>query len=155
EMKPGAGPHSTRPLPATGMAGPGAFSCSGGVTMVSLGAPSGSRRILALWLPRLSTDRLQRGAPELLPGGPLVVFDKIDNALRLTAVDRAASAVELSVGMTLADARARVPGLVAKPADAEADHALLGGIADWCDRYTPFVACHPPRALLLDITGGA
>ena len=41
------------------------------------------------------------------------------------------------------------------PADEKADAALLEGIADWCDRFTPLVACDPPDGLMLDITGAA
>ena len=33
--------------------------------------------------------------------------------------------------------------------------ALLERIADWCDRYTPYVALDPPYGLLLDVTGAA
>jgi protein ImuB len=29
----------------------------------------------------------------------------------------------------------------------------LGRIADWCERFTPFIALDPPRGLLLDVTG--
>ncbi|MEO7053924.1 MAG: DNA polymerase Y family protein, partial [Rhizomicrobium sp.] len=41
------------------------------------------------------------------------------------------------------------------PADEKADLALLEGIADWCDRFTPLVAVDAPDGLLLDISGGA
>ncbi len=57
--------------------------------------------------------------------------------------------------MTLADARARVPALVALPHDPAADRAWLGEIADFCDRYTPMVALTPEGGLVLDITGCA
>src|SRR5690606_32846271 len=40
-------------------------------------------------------------------------------------------------------------------ADAEADHRLLEGIADWCDRYTPLLTLDAPDGLFLDITGCA
>jgi protein ImuB len=57
--------------------------------------------------------------------------------------------------MTLADARAIVPNLEVVEADEAADFHLLERIADWCGRFTPFVALDPPCALLLDITGVA
>ena len=42
------------------------------------------------------------------------------------------------------------------PADEKADAALLEGIADWCDRFSPFVASlDAPDGLFLDITGAA
>jgi protein ImuB len=45
------------------------------------------------------------------------------------------------------------PALDVVQEDADADAALLEGIADWCLRYTPLVACDAPDGLLLDITG--
>lgn len=39
--------------------------------------------------------------------------------------------------------------------DEKADDALLEGIADWCDRFTPLVTLDPPYGLYLDITGAA
>ena len=57
--------------------------------------------------------------------------------------------------MPLANARAMIPVLDVVEADEAADRALLAGIADWCDRFTPFVALDPPHGLLLDITGAA
>ena len=41
------------------------------------------------------------------------------------------------------------------PADEKADAALLEGIADWCDRFTPLVTLDAPDGLFLDITGAA
>jgi protein ImuB len=111
------------------------------------------RRILAVWLPRLPTDRLQRRASATRGEKPLVVVAKIDNALRLTAVDRKAAQVNLAAGMTLADARAMIPEFDAVEADEPADRTLLEAIADWCDRYTPLVALDVPHGLLLDVTG--
>lgn len=101
-------------------------------------------------------ERIQRRRNGLPPSDiPLVIAAKIENALRLTAVDRKALRLRLSIGMALADARARVPALDVVDADEHADKALLESIADWCDRYTPFVALDMPHGLLLDITGCA
>ena len=38
-------------------------------------------------------------------------------------------------------------------ADPVADEAALGGLAAWCERYTPMAAPDPPDGLWLDITG--
>jgi protein ImuB len=86
---------------------------------------------------------------------PLVVVAKVDNALRLSAVDRKATSLGLAAGMPLANARAMLPDLEVVAADEPADRKLLERIADWCERFTPLVALDPPRALLLDITGVA
>jgi protein ImuB len=115
------------------------------------------RRILALYLPRLSTDRLQRKqkACGTQAEQPLVVAGKLANALRLVAVDLAAARLGLKPGMALADARARIPGLAVANADPGADFKLLEDIADACERYTPLVALDPPQGLFLDVTGVA
>jgi len=73
--------------------------------------------------------------------------------MRLAAVDACAMALGIEPGLTLADARARVPGLLAVDHDARADAALLGWLADACNRYTPAVALDPPDGLILDIAG--
>ena len=70
---------------------------------------SSVRRIIALWLPRLATDRIRRGWKISPPPDailPLVLVAKIDNAMRLTAVDAKAARLGLSTGMALASARA-------------------------------------------------
>ncbi len=89
------------------------------------------------------------------PAPALVFVEKVRNALRLAAVGRAARRLGLVPGLTLADARARIPGLVVAEMDRAADAALVEQIADFCDRYTPLVALDPPDGLILDITGCA
>jgi protein ImuB len=107
----------------------------------------------------LSTDRLQRRwkrIEEPPPDAPpLVVAVKQKSALIVCALDRKATAMGLKVGQPLANARAMLPSLKVAPANAPADLKLLGRIADWCERFTPFVALDPPRGLLLDVTGAA
>ena len=73
----------------------------------------------------------------------------------LAAVDAQALALGIAPGMTLADARAQVPELVAIDHDPVADHLLIERIAEGCDRYTPLVEIDPPDGLTLDITGCA
>ena len=86
---------------------------------------------------------------------PLVVVEKVKGALRLTAVDQRAAKLGLNFGLTLADARARIPNLAVAAADAQADVRLLEHLAELCDRFTPQVAIDLPHGLLLDITGCA
>ncbi len=92
------------------------------------------RRYIALWLPFLPTDRLRRqgsrqqgmrqqgrqqqemrmeaapasGAPD---DPPRVLVAKDGGALRLVDCDQRAVALGLARGLTLADARARIPTL--------------------------------------------
>jgi protein ImuB len=120
-----------------------------------------SRRILALWFPTLPTDRLQRRKKRPVVSGkappdpPQIVAAKQGGALVLHAVDRKALALGLARGMALADARAMVPDIAVAAADEPADLHLIEQIADWCDRFTPFVALDLPHGLLLDVTGSA
>ena len=118
---------------------------------------SAKRRILSLWLPRLSTDRLQRqwAHAGVTDNRPLVLIAKVESAMRLSAVDVKAARQGLSPGMALADARAMIPVLAVHDADEKADARLLGHIADWCERYSPLVALDGNDGLLLDVTGVA
>ncbi len=112
------------------------------------------RRILALWFPRLPADRFIRrnGGPF---EAPLVVSLKTGNALHVHALEMRSAKLGLYKGQPLANARAMVQPLTVVPADERADAALLEGIADWCDRFTPLVSLDPPDGLFLDITGAA
>lgn len=115
---------------------------------------SPSRRYLALWFPYLPADRLRRNpASGLAPEVPLAFVEKIKGALRLAAVDQAARSLGLEPGMSLADARARVPGLQAVERDEASDRAWLERLADGCIRYSPMVSLDTPQGLILDITG--
>lgn len=102
---------------------------------------------------RIKRSRKRRGA--VSADLPLVVVEKIDNALQLIAVDERATRDGLHIGLPLTDARARVPALDVVEADTAADAILLEAIADWCDRFTPLVAINRPHGLLLDISGCA
>jgi protein ImuB len=132
------------------------------VTNASL--PPASRRYLSLDLPLLPTDRILRQrlgkswrrAPAAPPEtAPLVVTAKVKSALRLVALDEAATRLGLTRGQPLADARAMIPALEALDHEPEADQALLESVADWAERYTPLVAVAGPASLFLDITGCA
>lgn len=86
---------------------------------------------------------------------PLVVVAKRENVSRIYAVDAKGERLGLFPGLSLADARARVPAMHVVEVDEASDIALLESIADWCDRFTPLVALDPPFGVLLDISGCA
>jgi protein ImuB len=99
---------------------------------------------------------LRNGPPPRAREESSVVFvEKQANAMRLTALSRAALALGLTPGLTLADARARVLDLLALDRDHEAEARLLARIVAGCIRYTPMTAPAPPDGLTLDITGCA
>lgn len=84
---------------------------------------------------------------------PLVLVEKVKGASRLAAVSCMARRAGLSPGLTLADARARIPQLWVEEMDRQADAGLLEAVAEDCDRVTPIVAIDAPDGLTLDITG--
>ncbi|WP_156330088.1 Y-family DNA polymerase [Bosea vaviloviae] len=117
------------------------------------------RRYLAMWCPFLPIDRLRREGriptSDAPADPPVVVFAMHRNALRLVDCDQRALALGLTRDLTLADARARIPSLIAIESKPEADAALLDRLAAFCDRFTPLVALDLPYGLMLDITGCA
>ena len=113
-----------------------------------------SRRYLALIFPWLPVDRLRATRPHLFAGrdeAPLAFTQTVANAVRLTAVDLAAMRLGLQPGLTLADARARVPELEVFAHDPHADLSWLEKLADACGRYSPTVALQPPDAPLYEL----
>jgi protein ImuB len=105
----------------------------------------------------LPTDRLHRrrkagAAPD---EQPLVVSIKDANTRLVYAIDKKALALSLKPGMPLASARAMVRELDVVEAAPELDAQLLDDIADWCDRFTPFIAIDGLEGLLLEVTGAA
>lgn len=110
---------------------------------------------MAIWLPLLPTDRLQRQNIAALSDRPLAFYAKSGNAFVLTAVNARAMRLGLRDGMALTDARAICSTLVALESDVRADAALLDQIAAWCERYTPITVLDPPHGLFLDVTGCA
>jgi len=71
----------------------------------------------------------------------------------LAAVDPAAALVGLTPGMSLADARARLPELRLVDADPAGDAKALADFADWCGRFSPWTAVDGADGIWLDITG--
>ena len=116
------------------------------------------RRYLALVFPWLPIERLRGTRPQLFAGqadAPVALTEQVRGAIRLAALDLHATSLGLVTGLTLADARARVPELVTFAHEPAADLSWLERLADGCVCYTPVVALAPPDALTLDIAGCA
>lgn len=104
----------------------------------------------------MPTDRLRSDRPHLFAraaDAPIAFTQTVGNATRLAAVDLRAAQIGLQPGLTLADARARVPELEVFAADPHADLDWLERLADACARYSPTVAVDPPDGIVLDIAG--
>ncbi len=61
----------------------------------------------------------------------------------------------MTAGLSLADARARHPNLVAVEAAPAEEARLLERLCDWCSRFTPLAALDGRDGLMLDISGVA
>jgi protein ImuB len=112
------------------------------------------RRYLALNLPWLPAERaITSGiAP---PDRPFVLVEKHCGAQRIAALSPRTIPLGLEPGLPLADARGRVPDLLAFPYDAQTDRQALDRLVRQCITYTPSAAAEPPQGLMLDITGCA
>jgi protein ImuB len=114
------------------------------------------RRFLAIALPYLATDRIERRLRLAEDErGPLATVERAASTLRLAAVNPAAAAHGLTRGLSLADARARMPDLSLADTDPDGERRNLESLADWCCRWTPYVGLDAPDGLMLDITGCA
>jgi protein ImuB len=108
------------------------------------------KRIISLWFPKLTTDRLVRLGEKDWQDKEAATVVWRDGCPRLAAVNPHAQAAGLRVHMRLADCRALVPDLVTRPVDPDADRKLIDSLANWCDRYTPWVAVDPLGAAVAE-----
>ena len=91
------------------------------------------RRILSIWLARLSVDRWRHALAPDTPGAsgaaaeaaPCALIADTAHGPRITAANDAGLAAGARAGMLLADARALCPDLAAIPADPAGDLAAL------------------------------
>ena len=140
-------------------------------------AGKSQKRILSLWLPHWPTDRLYRAWQRAAEAGskadyparerPLVLIVAQQGGQRVGAANGAARAAGVRVGMMLTDARARLPaqgmggmgaGLTVRGMAEEEDSRALAGLADWCGRYSPWVALDGEagsHGICLDVSGCA
>lgn len=103
-------------------------------------------------MPRWPTDRLK--ARQRSPAtGPFALVAPAANTARIFAANLVAQKMGVTAGMTLADAMALVPALITQPADPDGDMAALQRLADWCGRYSPWVAVDGSDGLILDVSG--
>jgi protein ImuB len=115
-------------------------------------------RVVSLFLPAWSTDRLRRilGAAAPPAETPLVLVGREGKRRVVLAADVAAQRVGLRVGTPATKAQALVPGLIVKDAEPAADAKALDRLALWAlQRYAPIVAADVPDGLVIDATGAA
>src|SRR5688572_20079230 len=83
------------------------------------------QRILSLWRPRLSTDRLTRLGARSTEAKPTGVYGKRGNVAIMVALDRSAERRGLCQGLAMARARAMQPAIAAVEEEPQADAKLL------------------------------
>ncbi len=86
---------------------------------------------------------------------PAALTERGATGIRLVALTPSVRARGLAAGMTLADARARLPELASREIDRAADARALAALALWATRWSPTVALDGRDGLALDVTGAA
>ena len=112
------------------------------------------KRFVTIWFRSLATDWFTRRQPEL-HNVPFVLTTPGHGRMVVTAVNLLAQQQGVEAGMVLADARAIIHNLQVLDDKPGLPQKLLNGIAEWCIRFTPFVAIDLPGSLILDATGCA
>ncbi|MCC7320955.1 MAG: DNA polymerase Y family protein [Rubellimicrobium sp.] len=108
------------------------------------------RRLLSIWFPRLPSETVLRRRPV---DGAFALTARVGNADRLHCLSPAAEGRGLSRGMPLADARAICPDLITRPADPQAESAMLAALMRWSGRYAPLVARDGADGIVADASG--
>lgn len=112
------------------------------------------KRFMSIWFRHLKTDWFTRRQPRL--GNAAFVLAAPDHGrMIVTSANILAQKEGITTGMAVADARAVIPSLQVLDDKPELHTKILTGIAEWCIRYTPFIAVDLPDGLMLDITGCA
>ncbi len=87
---------------------------------------------------------------------PLILTSRSGSRRDVYALNAAARACGLNVGIPATKAQALVPDLIIRDAEPAADDAGLQKLALWAlQRYSPVVAADPPDGLVVDTTGAA
>lgn len=114
------------------------------------------RRVISLFLPRWSSDRLRRKSPDIAARAkPLVTAIMQGQRRVLASVDEAAERLGLSCGMTVTHAQSLVPDLCIIDATPEEDEDALLRLSLWCVRYSPLVTPDAPDGVFIDVAGSA
>ncbi len=111
-----------------------------------------AKRFVSIWFRYLTTDWFTIRQPALR-NTAFVLRAPSHGRMMIVAANRLAEKNGIYNGMVLADARAIIPSVQAfddKPGLAD---KLLKRLAEWCIRFTPFVAVDLPDGLILDVTG--
>ena len=112
-------------------------------------------RVVSVYFPQLSTERIRRRAGEALPADkPLVVIARSGSKRWIFAADQSALKLGLRIGTAASKAQAMVADLLMVDAAPAEDAAALERLALWALRqYSPVVALDGADGLVMDIEG--
>src|SRR5829696_8247524 len=114
------------------------------------------RRVVSLFLPMWPTDRYRKNTGDAPPREkPVVMATKIGPRRVIVAADKAAQALGLRAGLTVAHAQALVPELHVAESKPEADGEGLTRLATRCMRYSPLVAADRPNGVWIEVARSA
>lgn len=114
------------------------------------------KRMVSVWLPAWSLERLQREHPQCVPRDmPFALVQSGQRGIRITAVNAKAAREGVRPGLSLADARASLPQLASRPAEPDKDDRALRALSQWCGRYGPARNTDASDGIWIDITGVA
>ena len=109
-------------------------------------------RYASIWFPFLLSEHAIRKQPELREV-PFVLASRKKGRMVIDASSKLATQKGIFSGMVLADCKALFPELEMLESEPGKNEKLLLALAEWCIRYTPFVATDFPDGLLLDTSG--
>lgn len=110
------------------------------------------KRIAAIVFPHLMADWTLRRQPEL-KALPFVLVQTERGRRVIKAMNHLAKEKGVQLEMTAADCKTFVPDLLLLEYDPEKTKKVITAIAEWCIRYTPFVAVDQNDGLMLDVSG--
>ncbi len=113
-----------------------------------------AKRFVSIWFRYISTDWFALRQPNL-HDQPFVVCTPSHGRMMVTAANHLAEAQGVYRGIVLADARAIIPNLAVVDHQPGQTEKLLKRIAEWCLRFSPFVAVDLPASVIIDATGCA
>jgi len=110
--------------------------------------------IACLFVPLFPLAARLRSEPEL-KGEVVAIFEGNGNAARVVAATRKARRAGIAPGMTLPQARARMPGLVARGRDAECERAASEALLEVAESFSPRIEDAGEGVAYVDLEGHA
>jgi protein ImuB len=112
------------------------------------------KRFVAVWFHHLETDWFIIRQPALR-AVPFVLASKDHGRLVIAAASDLAEQQGIKKGMVVADARMLIPSLDVLDQIPDLNNKLLNKLAEWCIRFSPYVAIDATDGLILDASGCA